>query len=174
MARWLVPALLAAGAALAVAAASAPAQGRDLGPVVSSRNLSDLHPTIRRRAEQFVEEAWEAGIPVRIVSTYRSLAEQERLYQQGRTTPGPIVTNAPPGGSWHNYGLAFDVALDVDGDPETNDPSWDADSEIWEELGDLGRSLGLRWGGDFGDPGHFEYHPGLTLEQAADGWRPES
>jgi hypothetical protein len=38
----------------------------------------------------------------------------------------------------------------------------------YDELGDIGKSLGMRWGGDFAwgrDAGHFEYHPGLTIEE---------
>lgn len=55
-----------------------------------------------------------------ITSGYRDLREQERLYAIGRTPAeiaarvskqgkGGAVTDAPPGSSAHNYGLAIDV-----------------------------------------------------------------
>jgi peptidoglycan L-alanyl-D-glutamate endopeptidase CwlK len=48
-----------------------------------------------------------------ITCTYRSNEEQNRLYSQGRTTPGKIVTNAKAGQSKHNSlpSKAFDIAF---------------------------------------------------------------
>ncbi|SVE43245.1 uncharacterized protein METZ01_LOCUS496099, partial [marine metagenome] len=43
-----------------------------------------------------------------VVHTLRTYAEQDDLYEQGRTEPGKIVTNARGGKSWHNFGLAID------------------------------------------------------------------
>lgn len=43
-----------------------------------------------------------------IVFGYRSLEEQDKLYQQGRTLPGPIVTRAQAGQSPHNFDCAVD------------------------------------------------------------------
>lgn len=44
------------------------------------------------------------------ISGLRTFEEQERLYAQGRTQAGQIVTYAQPGLSLHNYGLATDWA----------------------------------------------------------------
>jgi peptidoglycan L-alanyl-D-glutamate endopeptidase CwlK len=98
------------------------------------------------------------------------MAEQARLYAQGRTAPGAIVTKAQPGSSWHNFGLAFDVAPLVNGRP-----AWPNDEALWDLIGRYGKAAGLDWGGDFltiKDRPHFEYHPGLTLAQARAGARP--
>jgi len=43
-----------------------------------------------------------------IVFGYRNLDEQTRLYNQGRTTDGKIVTNAKAGQSPHNFNCAVD------------------------------------------------------------------
>ena len=97
------------------------------------------------------------------------MEEQAALYAQGRTAPGNIVTKAKPGTSWHNFGLAFDVAVVVNGQP-----TWPDDEALWSKVGDLGKRLGLEWGGDFAsfkDLPHFQFHPGLTLEQARAGRR---
>lgn len=43
---------------------------------------------------------------------FRSFAEQDKLYAQGRTNKSkPIVTNARGGYSAHNYGLAIDFVI---------------------------------------------------------------
>lgn len=126
---------------------------RALGAVDQEAVLASLDPSIRVLARELLRRRPE----LTIVSGYRSLEEQERLYRQGREDPGPIVTNAKPGTSWHNYALAFDVTP----------PS--------EAAGLEGERLGLRWGGrfeSFPDPNHFEYHPGLSLDDAAAGARP--
>ena len=121
-----------------------------------SRALTDLEPKVKELAEQLVNEAWvRLKVRVIVVHTLRDYAEQGHLYAKGRTEPGPIVTNAKPGYSWHNFGLAFDVAFLTPEGKITWDGPWDA-------LGKLGEELGLIWGGNFKklkDRPHFEYHP---------------
>jgi hypothetical protein len=39
------------------------------------------------------------------------------------------------------------------------------DSPIYARLGAKWETMGGKWGGRFKDPGHFEFHPGLTIEQ---------
>jgi D-alanyl-D-alanine carboxypeptidase len=58
-----------------------------------------------------------------IIYGYRTLAEQEVLYQ-AHLAGGPLAT--APGNSAHNYGLAVDVQLLVNGqqDWDTNHPGW--------------------------------------------------
>lgn len=128
-----------------------------------SRALSDLHPVVQQKAQQLLAQAQAQGVTVIITSTLRSFPEQTALYAQGRTTPGKIVTNAKAGQSWHNFGLAFDVVPVVNGAAV-----WDATSPLWEVIGKIGQSLGLKWGRDFPKPDrpHFEYHPSLTLTEA--------
>lgn len=123
---------------------------------VGTEHISNLDYNIQPLANKFIELASMHGIPVAITSGYRSNTDQERLYQQGRTTKGPVVTNAKPGQSKHNYGVAFDVApLD-----EQGNIYWAKDRpEVWEKLGQIGESLGLKWGGRFKsikDRPHFE------------------
>jgi hypothetical protein len=71
----------------------------------------------------FQDQQWQP------YSGYRSFEEQTRIYNQGRLTPGPIVTKAKPGTSSHNYGCSSDWCL-----WEGNDPEWpDNDDIIWNE-----------------------------------------
>lgn len=125
--------------------------------------IETLHPSIQVLARALLERRPD----LIMVSGFRSNAEQAVLFEQGRTTPGAIVTNASAGRSWHNYGLAFDVAL-----RGLRGPVFPEDDSFWESVGAAGRAVGLKWGGDFGDVPHFEYHPGLTIDDAIAGARP--
>lgn len=159
---------LKAGIGLAVAATGL-AVAKSLEPdpegLIKSRHLIlELDPSIRPYAEQFIRAAYAAGIPIVITSGLRDMKEQQRLYAQGRTTPGAVVTNALPGSSWHNFGLAFDIAILKDGKA-----TWPNDSNLWRKLGDIGKKHELIWGGDFEtikDQPHFERHPMLSLHDA--------
>ena len=62
--------------------------------MMNSRSLKELHPVVRRMAEDFCQACHVAGIEVIITSTYRDHESQDALYAQGRTTPGKIVTKA--------------------------------------------------------------------------------
>lgn len=104
------------------------------------------------------------GWVVRLISGTRSYAEQDALYAQGRTAPGKIVTNARPGQSWHNFGLAVDIGI-FDGTGK-----YQTAAEPYRELGAIGRALdGIEWGGSwprFPDFPHFQVSTGLTITEA--------
>lgn len=55
--------------------------------------------------EQAMPAAKELGYVVKVICGTRSWTEQNELYAKGRTAPGPRVTNAKAGSSWHNYGV---------------------------------------------------------------------
>lgn len=132
--------------------------------------IDKLHPSIQPMARQTLSDAWEQGVSLTVTQGLRTMEEQQALYDQGRTKPGAIVTNARPGDSWHNHGLAFDVAI-FDG----GKPSWPNDSQLWAKIGAIGKANGLTWGGEFKsilDLPHFEFHPGMTLAEAKSGKRP--
>jgi peptidoglycan L-alanyl-D-glutamate endopeptidase CwlK len=126
-----------------------------------NRQLTDLHPKLQPLAEKFQKLCEQAGHPVFLTWTLRTFAEQTTEYAKGRTAPGPIVTYAKAGQSWHNYGLAFDIAFKAP-------PARGIYDGPWEEVGRIGKRIGLTWGGDFKHPDrpHFEYHPGIGLNDA--------
>ncbi len=144
-----------------------------LGLSRSEPQIRKLHPSIQPMARELLQRAANVGIQLVVTNGLRTNEEQARLYAQGRTAPGPKVTNAKPGTSWHNYGLAFDVAKFDNGKPE-----WPNDTGYWNRIGAIGQQVGLRWGGnsfgDFKDYPHFEYHPDLTINDAMAGRRPEA
>jgi peptidoglycan L-alanyl-D-glutamate endopeptidase CwlK len=90
------------------------------------------------------------------------MAEQDALYAQGRKKPGKKVTNAKAGQSIHNYGLAVDIVLIIDGKTASWDvkADWDNDRKAdWMECVEIFKKHGWDWGGDwrtFKDMPHFE------------------
>ncbi len=131
-------------------------------PSVDSKSegvIASLDPSMHSIVRQFLAVAAQSGIQLRVVSGYRSPVDQEGIYQQGRSTDGPVVTNAKPGYSKHNFGVAFDVAPVQNGEVY-----WPNDSNFWSTVGSIGKSLGLKWGGDWAKPDlpHFE-HPTFEM-----------
>lgn len=136
--------------------------------MVNSRKVSDLLPVVQAKAKAFIAKAKAAGIDVILTSTYRDRESQAALYNQGRTAPGRIVTNARPGQSYHQYRVAFDFVPVVNGKAAWNDLA------LFRRLGEMGESLGLEWGGrwKFRDLPHLQYTGGLTLRQLQAGQIP--
>lgn len=152
------------------AAAPAPSVPAGGGGGSSEARIARLEPVIQPKARALLEAARAQGIELTVTQGLRTMEEQAALYAQGRTAPGQVVTNAKPGSSWHNFGLAFDVAVVVGGKP-----TWPNDQALWNKIGELGKAQGLIWGGDFQsfkDMPHFQYTGGLSLEQARAGQRP--
>lgn len=133
---------------------------------MASRLLSDLHPKLEPLARLFLEICKSKGIDILITCTYRSGREQDALYAQGRTTEGKIVTNAQAGESAHNYTIAgkpaakaFDIVPLIAGKC-----CWDSKNDVWQEVGDIGKSIGLEWAGDWKK---FKEYPHFQLKD----WR---
>jgi peptidoglycan LD-endopeptidase CwlK len=117
---------------------------------ISESRLSAVNPELARRIRQLAELL---SFPIRVTQGYRTWAEQDALYAQGRTTPGNIVTNAQGGYSAHNFGLAVDLVPMIDGQPD-----WNNRDAKWQELLAKGKSVGLAEGAEwrtFPDAPHF-------------------
>ena len=141
---------------------------------ISLQRLAQLHPKVRAEATDLYNKACakltgRAGI--RIVQGYRTFAEQTTLYNQGRTAPGGIVTNAKAGSSFHNYGLAIDFALLIDGKVISWDiaKDWDGDGAAdWREVVAVFEAAGWSWGGKWSslkDYPHLEKTFGHSWQQ---------
>jgi peptidoglycan L-alanyl-D-glutamate endopeptidase CwlK len=133
------------------------------------RDLGLLNPYVASLAVKLIEECKNQGITIIVTGTLRTYEEQDALYAQGRTAPGKRVTNAPGGYSLHNFGYAFDIAVVKDGKAIYDDV------DAYNRVGEIGKSLGLEWGGDFKsiiDRPHFQITQGLTTAQFREGLRP--
>ena len=119
---------------------------------ISIKRLQTIHPKVRDIFKQFIEDAENGlGITLRITQAMRTMKEQADLYAKGRTAPGPKVTNAKAGSSYHNYGLAIDLVV-----IEGTKPDWQYNMGNLKPYAD---KYGLTWGGSwakFKDYPHFE------------------
>ncbi|MBB5037099.1 M15 family metallopeptidase [Prosthecobacter dejongeii] len=135
-------------------------------------NLSGLNDRAQVKLEGFVAAAQKAmakrGVMVEVISGLRSWPQQAALYAQGRTKPGKVVTNARPGSSWHNYGLAIDLGL-FKGGIYLDEKNPKLARQLYAELGQLAASMNVEWAGtwkSFPEGPHFQTPFGLTLAAA--------
>lgn len=84
------------------------------------------------------------GFTLLVTQGFRSIEQQNRLYEIGRRgIPGERkVTNARGGQSNHNRGAAVDFAFVVNGEI-----SWDA--RLYRHIGRWAAKVGLKWGGNW-------------------------
>lgn len=118
------------------------------------RNVSQLHPELKKKAVKLQKECLKAGIKIKIGECVRTVAEQNALYAKGRNgVPGPIVTKAKGTDyrSMHQWYVAFDVFLvmDVDRDGSVKDDAFNNATGLFNKVGAIGKKLGLEWGGDW-------------------------
>lgn len=115
----------------------------------------DFRPLARAIEAACDAEAEKHGLSARIIQGYRSWAEQQAKYRQGRYgDTRPRVTNAPPGYSWHNYGLAIDIGLfDVYGNYYGNHALY----ELMDEAVKAWKIPGLVVGTSFNDDPHYQF-----------------
>lgn len=133
------------------------------------------HPKLRDELEDIVSEintnVLTGESKVRLAYTLRTWKEQDDLYAKGRTQPGKKVTNAKGGDSFHNYGVAVDIVLIINGKEASWDTKkdWDKDKQSdWMEVVSIFKKKGWDWGGDwvsFKDMPHFEKTFGYTVKQ---------
>ena len=74
----------------------------------TEKRLATLEPSFKPKIEVLLHELEQMGIKCVVTSGRRTMAQQAKLYAQGRSTHGAIVTKAPAGSSPHNFGLAAD------------------------------------------------------------------
>jgi len=115
---------------------------------MSSRKITDCHPLLQPLVQDFLHNCTMAGIDILITTTWRSPREQDELYAQGRTKPGPKVTNARAGQSAHNNmlnGLPASLAIDVV-PMRSGKPVWGTrgdDLVLWQKVVKAGEDAGL-------------------------------
>jgi peptidoglycan LD-endopeptidase CwlK len=128
----------------------------------SEKTIATLEPEVQPIARALVQKAAQNGITVKIISGLRTYAEQDALYAQGRTAPGPRITNARGGYSNHNFGIAFDIGV-FEGN------KYLPESVKYKAVGVLGMDLGLEWGGNWKtivDQPHYQLRPAWAQDLA--------
>ena len=145
-----------------------------------SNKLEDLEPVFRDKATKAFElmrsdEKLRAlgVVSIIIVETRRTLATQMAYYSRGRMGKPeyvramyeaaglyqPTDNECDTPNTWtlkskHIEGRAVDLAPSRDG----RSIWWDAPLSVWRRMGEIGKSAGLIWGGDWDtvDLPHFE------------------
>src|SRR6266852_6308702 len=115
-------------------------------------SLDGLVDELRDAARELDAAVSRAGISGRFTSTYRSRAEQERLYRAYLAGRNPFPV-APPGFSAHEYGEAFDYLV--------------SPAQYQTDVGETWVDWGGEWGGA-ADMVHFEL-PGASARAIARG-----
>ena len=140
---------------------------------VTLNRIQLLHPKVREEALSIYNQicaALTGRATCRFTHTLRTFQEQDELFKQGRSKPGKIVTNAKGGQSYHNYGLAIDFCLIING----KEASWDSITDFdgdriadWMEIVRIFKAHGWEWGGDwrFKDLPHVQKTFGYTIKQ---------
>lgn len=128
---------------------------------MASKSISDLHPDLRPLCGEFLKRCWQAGLTVKLIFTYRSPEEQNKIYAQGRTSPGDIVTNLDGSKSKHCFTMDHKPAAKAFDFGVFSGPAYIADGtdSRYTKAGEIGEDLGLIWGGRWKhpfDPGHLE------------------
>lgn len=119
-----------------------------------ARNVKQLHPWLQHKLDKLVKECEKQGLKVGIGECFRTVAEQNVLYAQGRSKPGKVVTNAKGDSfsSQHQWGVAVDLFQNIKG------KEWE--EAFFKKVAKIAKSnkIGLGWGGDwtsFKDTPHF-------------------
>jgi len=102
-----------------------------------SEELTEVHPILARKVIQIIELAKREGYNVTVTQGLRTFAEQDKLFKKR-----PRVTKARGGQSYHNYGVAADLAFVVNGKI-----SWD--EKLYKNIGRWASQVGLTWGGNW-------------------------
>lgn len=117
------------------------------------------HPLLVERVPKILTEMLQLGHPMLIVEGRRSTERQKKLYAQGRTSPGQIVTHTDGVIKLSNHQVQADGffhAMDFAFQATRKRVTWDGP---WEKFGVVVRKYGLVWGGDwksFKDRPHVE------------------
>jgi peptidoglycan L-alanyl-D-glutamate endopeptidase CwlK len=150
---------------------------------MASRKIEDLSETMQDLYRQFERGMDEAGIDYVVTCTARSDEEQAALFAQGRKPLAEVnalraVVGYPPIDPYENLrkvtwtleskhivkepedrARAFDIVILKPG----RKAEWSIKADVngneipdYEEAGKIGKSVGLKWGGEYGDYVHFE------------------
>lgn len=112
-------------------------------------NINDLSPAMQILCREVLAQGNAAGIHVKQSVTWRNADDQNAAHANG-------LSNASAGESPHNCcnddgspnAKAFDYAIYEDNDTYVKDGT----DPRYRKIGEIGKSLGLAWGGDWKHP----------------------
>ncbi len=153
--QWLF--LLAALASLSINASGKAARAKCCR-MASRNHLTAMHPVARRDLDAAMHEMKRRGIRPRLTTSFRSRAEQSRIYhcshkRRCRQRRG-IYAAARPGASMHEAGLAVDL-----GGVATGSRRHRRLTRHGRQVVQIMRRHGFNWRYGMKDPVHFEINP---------------
>ncbi len=104
-------------------------------------DVSKLHPAIRDKVIAIRDQLQEEKIPFEVFEAFRTPERQANLWAKGRTKPGPKVTWVGPWKSIHQYGLAVDMVLKIDGRWSWDDQG--AEAKYWTRMHEIAKQHGM-------------------------------
>jgi peptidoglycan LD-endopeptidase CwlK len=109
----------------------------------SEANIRTLMLEVQALCRESLGRIRASGLDARVISGTRTYAEQTAIYRRGRFgNPGPVISNAKAGQSWHNFGRAWDIGIFKNG-------KYLADGPEYTEASIPGKIPGVEWGGDW-------------------------
>lgn len=128
----------------------------------SEARLREVYPRLAENIHKLASQLLEEGVEIVVSQGIRTIAEQDALYAQGRTSlssvgchhngrtfkPGTCphhpygvpITNARGGYSYHNFGLAVDCAPII---PSQYAIDWNSSHPAWIKMETYGVKLGM-------------------------------
>ena len=125
-----------------------------------SQNLEDLHEKFIPLATSLIDLLKKQNVEYCILWTARSGEQQEALYLKGqKAVANGFFSRNRAGNSFHNYGMAIDIAPAKEGKITLDD------QETLKKIVKAALELDLEWGGRFSppEPYHFQIK-GKTIE----------
>src|SRR4051794_18978420 len=105
----------------------------------NKRAIQTLDPHVQDLFRELLRRLAAVGEDVLVTDAFRTSAQQDALYAQGRTAPGPVVTDARGGHSTHCYGLAADLA------PVGAFGNLSYDDKRYETVARVATEMGFQW-----------------------------
>jgi hypothetical protein len=80
--------------------------------IKGTSRLLGLYAPFGVAVRELLQQLDDLALQPIVTEGHRTYERQRELYAQGRTAPGAIVTQALPGESAHNFGLACDITTE--------------------------------------------------------------
>lgn len=119
-----------------------------------NNNLELLAPFVRERAKTAIAAANEDGYPIGVIEGWRSPGRQEALFASN--TPDKWVTDKRGWQSYHQFGLAIDIAYLING-------QWSYKGSF-DKLGKYFINVGFKWLAPK-ELGHYEITGGIKTDE---------
>jgi len=110
------------------------------------------------RVKKMIAQLESEGFNIQVTQALRSYEEQQAFWNLGRDAQGnvvdstKIVTKAPPGYSWHNFGLAVDLCpIEILLGSKKLQADWNTSHTNWQRMIAVGLECELGEGAQFRD-----------------------